>query len=52
MKIQVTFSVIIDCEEDLTRNEAFDVADRLAERITSKSGIVLEVYDVDPVEEY
>lgn len=52
MKIQITFSVVVDCEEDLTRNEAFDVADRLAERITSKSGVVLEVYDVDKLEDY
>jgi hypothetical protein len=52
MKIQVTFSTIVDCEEDLTRNGAFDVADYLAAQIASKSGVVLEVYDVDPVEEY
>lgn len=52
MKYLLTFSTIVEVDYDLTRNEAFDAADQLAERIREKSGIILEVYDVDPVEEY
>jgi hypothetical protein len=52
MKIEIKFSAIIEADEDTGRDEAFDIADQLAEHIRQKTGMILEVYDVDPVKEY
>jgi hypothetical protein len=52
MKIRITFSAVVEVEDDVSRNDAFDFADSIAGRIAKVSGVVLEVYDVEPVEEY
>lgn len=51
MKFEFTFSSIAETDEDMTRVDAFDVAEQLADFIRLKSGIILHVQDVDRVME-
>jgi hypothetical protein len=52
MKIRVTFSTVVEADDGTSRSDAWDVADAIADRIMNASGVVLEVYDVEPVEEW
>ena len=52
MKIKITLSTTIEVEDDVSRNDAFDFADSIAGRIAKVSGVVLEVHDVEPIEEW
>lgn len=51
MKFEFRFSSVAETDDDMSRNEAFDAAEQLANYIREKTGIILNVHDVDEVVE-
>ena len=51
MKFEITFSTTAETDYDLTRTEAFELAEQVARVIQQKSGMIVYVQDVDRIYE-